>query len=218
MSDYINNVTQSQLSNMEEEEAFMANLLKILAVFIFIFFSCGCAKLLPSSKVIVDSPWKNYDDAKLAYEKIIPGSTTFDDLKKLNFDPYVVPNIELINAAQVINLFMPNQSIKFDDLEPGIQQCILNKHKCTAYKIETSVKNAKRIGNFWLDILTFKRDTINTGWEFHGLITIVDNVVTYKDPAGGKPLIKMEEIVKKPLGPLQEAASFIVSQATALLP
>lgn len=184
---------------------------EILIVFLFIF--TGCAKLLPSTKTKVNSPWDNFASAKAEYEKIIPGLTTLDDLKKLNFDPYEVSNIKIMNVTEIIGIFLPNPSIKKEDLDPGIQKCIENKHRCNAYLIAPAVLKKERVGNFWADIFTFKQHTIYTGWEFRGLITIVDDVVTYRDPAGGSPLIRKEEVEKKPLGPLQDIGKAVISEA-----
>lgn len=68
-----------------------------------------------------------------------------------------------------------------------------------------------------MDMFTFKRITTTDGWEFLGLIAIVDDVVTYRDPAGGRPLIKSEEVVNKPLGPLQEIGSVLENSAQGIL-
>ncbi|MEN6488711.1 MAG: hypothetical protein ABFD66_07485 [Smithella sp.] len=62
-----------------------------------------------------------------------------------------------------------------------------------------------------MDLFTFKRHNINSGWEFRGLITIVDNVVTYKDPPGGRPLIHTVQPDIKPLGPLQEVGGMVTT-------
>lgn len=188
----------------------MKTYLKYSVIFLFIF--TGCANLLPSSKSKVNSPWQDFNSAKLEYEKIIPGITTVDDLKKMNFNPYEVPNIRIMNVTEIIGVFLPNPSIKMEDLDPGIQKCIESRQRCTAYRIEPSVLDKKRVGNFWADTFSFKRHRVDTGWEFRGLLTIVDNVVTYRDPAGGKPLVKTEEIDTKPLGPLQEIGSVIISE------
>ena len=182
------------------------NVLAISSLFIIL---TGCASLLPSSKVTVKSPWENYDNAKADYEKITPGQTTLEDLHKLGFTPYKVPNVRILNVTEIITVFMPTPAIRIENLDQGIQRCIESKDRCTAYRIEPSILDSKRIGNFWLDLLSFKRDTVVTGWEFRGLITIVDNVVTYKDPPGGRPTINTEEIQKKPLGPLQDIGGAI---------
>ena len=195
----------------------MKTCINFLATFLALLIAMGCSSLLPSSKVTVKSPWKDYDSAKLDYEKIIPGTTTVAELNKLGFTPYDVPNIRILNATEIITVFMPTPAIKIEDLDPGIQKCIESKDRCTAYKIEPSIVDSTRIGNFWLDFFTFKRSTLSSGWEFRGLITIVDNVVTYRDPAGGRPAISTEEVQKKPLGPLQDIGGIIQGATPSLL-
>jgi hypothetical protein len=189
------------------------NSLVIIALFLMV---TGCASLLPHSTIITQSPWQNFDGAKLTYDKIIPGTTTVATLKKLGFDPYLTPNIKIMNVTEVEAIFLPNPSIKKEDLDIGIQKCIESKDRCTAYQILPSILNVKRIGNFWLDLFTFKRHTVNTGWEFKGLITIVDNVVTYRDPPGGRPLIHTDQIDVKPLGPAQEVGTVIITEIPKL--
>jgi hypothetical protein len=174
----------------------------------------SCAKLLPSSKKTLNSPWTDYESAKRDYMKIVPGVTTVADLKKLGFDPNLVPNIRIMSTTEVISIFIPNSSIVIESLAPGIQQCIQSKDRCTAYIIEPSIVGNKRTGNFWADFLTFKRVTNTSGWKFRGLIAIVDDVVSYRDPAGGQPLISEEEVQKRPLGPLQEIGGILQNALT----
>jgi hypothetical protein len=181
------------------------------AFFILLLFITGCTSLLPSTKITVNAPWDDFNSVKLAYEKITPGSTTKQELQKLGFDPYSVPNIRIMAVTEIISVFLPNPTIRIHDLDQGIQNCIESKDRCTAYQISPSMLKANRIGNFWLDLFTFKRHTINSGWEFRGLITIVDNVVTYKDPPGGRPLIHTEQLDIKPLGPLQEVGGMVTT-------
>lgn len=177
------------------------------------FFSCtlfvGCASLLPSSKATINSPWEDFNGAKAGYEKIIPGKTTVEQLNNMGFNPYAVPNIRILNATDTINIFMQNPSMRMENLDPGVQNCAAAKDRCTSYRIEPSILDSKRVGNVLLDLLTFKRHTISTGWEFRGLIILVDNVVVYKDPAGGRPSINIEEVQKKPLGPLQDPVGIL---------
>jgi hypothetical protein len=194
----------------------MKTRLKSFLIGIIFLILTGCAALLPSSKATVNSPWDDFNSAKQEYEKIIPEITTVSDLKKMSFNPYEVPNIRILNVTEIIGVFLPNPSIRIEDLDPGIQKCIEKKQRCTAYRIEPGVLDKKRVGNFWADLFTFKRHTIDTGWEFRGLITIVDDVVTYRDPAGGRPLVRTEEVVKKPLGPLQEIGGVIITEAPKL--
>ncbi len=195
----------------------MKSFMNFSVFFLTLLLFTSCASLLPSSKVTVKSPWKDYDSAKLDYEKIIPGITTVAELNKLGFNPREVPNIRIMNATEIIILFMPSPSIKIENLDPGIQKCIESKDRCTAYKIEPSLLESKRIGNFWLDMFSFKRDTVAFGWEFRGLITIVDDCVTYRDPSGGRPAISTEEIQRRPLGPLQDIGGIIQGATPSLL-
>jgi len=195
----------------------MRTCLNALVFFLAFLIFMGCTNLLPSTKVTVKSPWKDFDDAKLDYEKINPGITTVAELTKLGFNPYQVPNIRIMNATDIINIFMPNPSIRIEMLDPGIQKCIESKDRCTGYKIEPTLQDSKRIGGFWADLFGFKRDTVTTGWEFRGLITIVDNVVTYRDPAGGRPSISTQDIQKKPLGPLQDIGGIIPGVVPSLV-
>ena len=183
---------------------------KLFVMVLILFLFAGCASMLPTSKATIISPWEDFDSAKADYGKIIAGQTTVDELNKMGFNPYTVPNIRILNATDTINIFMQNPSMKIENLDPGIQKCLEVKARCTSYRIEPSILNSKRIGNFWADLFTFKRHTVATGWEIRGLIIIIDNVVVYKDPVGGRPSIHTEEVVNKPLGPLQDAGSDVV--------
>ena len=187
----------------------MKTTFQFLVMGFLLFIFVGCSSLLPSSKAIIISPWQDFDSAKAEYEKIIPGQTTIEELNKLGFSPYTGPNIRILNATDTINIFMQSPSIKIEDLDSGVQKCAQVKARCTSYRIEPSILQTQRIGNFWLDILHFKRHTKATGWEFRGLIVIIDNVVVYKDPVGGRPTIHTEEIQNQPLGPFQDSSDII---------
>lgn len=190
---------------------------QLSALALCLFLLGGCASLLPSKRVIVNSPWESFDNVKVNYEQIVPGETTLTELNNNGFNPYSVPNIRILNATDTINIFMQNPSIRLEDLDPGIQRCVAQKSLCTSYRIEPSILDGKRIGNFWLDLLTFKRHTVTKGWEFRGLLVVIDNVVVYKDPAGGRPMINTEEVQIKPLGPLQDPVNAIPISSSLLL-
>ena len=112
---------------------------------------------------------------------------------------------------------MPTPAIRIENLDQGIQKCIESKDRCKAYQIVPTMLDNKRIGSFWLDLFSFKRDTVTAGWKFRGLITIVDNVVTYRDPAGGRPSISTEEVQTKPLGPSQDIGGIVQGLTPSLL-
>ncbi len=121
----------------------------------------------------------------------------------------VTPAGEVTLEALTINIFMQNPLMRIENLDPGVQKCAEAKTHCTSYRIEPSIVDSKQVGNVLLNLLTFKRHTVSTGWEFRGLIILVDNVVVYKDPAGGRPSIHTENLQNKPLGPLQDPVSVI---------
>jgi hypothetical protein len=60
----------------------------------------------------------------------------------------------------------------------------------------------KRIGNFWLDSLNFKREAVTKGWSVEALLVFVDDLLVY-ELVGGQPTINEYEVRRNPLGPLQ---------------
>jgi len=70
------------------------------------------------------------------------------------------------------------------------------------YFMEPSRIERNRVGNFTLDFLNFKRDTLTTGWKFGALIVVINNQVVFKQWSG-RPRIEETELRRNPLGPLQ---------------
>lgn len=169
-----------------------------------ILATSGCLTLLPSAKQSTLSPWESFDNAKAAFDKIVPYSTTKAELKALGFDPFSTANIQILTYLDIMNHFMPNPSIKKDDLYEGIRACIDAREGCVAYKMEPKIVKTGRHGSVLLDLLNFKRHTIKTGWKFEALVVLIDGTVVYK-LWGGNPMIDESEEVKRPLGPLQDA-------------
>ncbi len=173
-------------------------------IVIVIFTTTGCAFLLPSEKKTIKSPWKTFGSAKSTFDKIKPYETTCQELKALGYDPFTTPNIKIINYLDIIQRFMENPSITKADLDQGLQDCIAAKDMCHAYEIAIEDIKRKRYGNFFLDILKFKRKRKETGWAFNALIVLRDSLVIYK-LWGGKPNINEKDEKKNPLGPLQDS-------------
>lgn len=170
-----------------------------------LLFQVGCSTLLPTGKAVTESPWKEYRDAKNAFDKIVVGETSVDDLKKLGFDVAASPNIKVLNYLDITASVQP---IPIQDLDPGLQACIRARDDCRAYVFEPNRIYAKRIGNFWLDILSFRRKTHETGWRFKALIVFVNSHVAYK-LASGEPQIDKLQDQRNPLGPLQDPAGMV---------
>mgnify|MGYP003387168949 CR=1 FL=1 len=162
----------------------------------------ACSSALPRTEDTTRSRWNHFEDALADYNKIIPQQTTTEELKALGYDPYTQPNIRILSYLEVTQRFMPNQSITLDDLDPGISDCVRAKSKCMAYEAHPKRIKSKRVGNAFLDVLTFKRRTIETGWSFDALIVINDGIVVYK-VWSGQPIVSGEKVRKNPLGPLQ---------------
>ena len=166
----------------------------------------GCTALLPKSKEITASPWQNYREAQQTFDLILPGITTYEDLKELSLDPETIPNIAILNYSDVLRRFMLNQSVTLSDLDRGVQECVMAKTVCRGLEINQKLVTKHRNGSFWLDLFGFKRETHVEGWRFSGLLLIKDEVVIYK-LTGGQPVIHETEHSQNPLGPVQSIGS-----------
>ncbi len=162
----------------------------------------GCQSALPSENETMESPWPTFDHTKNAYDLVIPNYTTVDELKELGFDPYTIPNVGILTYLDIIQRFIPNTSIKVEDLDEGIQRCIKAREACYAYEAAPSQTKKKRYGSVAADVMGFRKKTRITGWSFNALIVIIDDLVVYKI-WGGVPNFVEHKSRKTPLGPLQ---------------
>ncbi len=168
----------------------------------------ACSNLLPRSDTSNQSPWQNFEAAKVDYDKIVPNQTTKADLKKLGFDPFVTPNITLLNYLDLTTRFIPNSSITLNDLPPMVQKCLQMKDHCQGYAANPQHMHSQRFGNVALDLLNFRRETRTSGWRFETLLVLLDDTVVYK-LWGGDPNILKYEKKNNPLGPLQEVSDLL---------
>lgn len=166
------------------------------------FLLSGCSALLPRGESVAESPWQNFAEAQQTFDRIIPYTTTVQDLRALKLDPLQNPNITLLNYSDVLRRFIPSPSTDTRDLDPGVQDCIKAKSACKGYEVDQKTVKRRRYGNFLADFLNFKRKVDIVGWRFNGVILIKDEVVVYK-LTGGQPAIHEHEENKNPLGPLQ---------------
>src|SRR5258708_5960454 len=158
--------------------------------------------MLPRSKEATSSPWANYQEAQEAFDQLVPGETTAAELTGMKLDPSTNPNITILNYSDVLRRFLANQSISVADLDQGVRDCVAAKTACKGFEVNQKIVDKQRHGNFWLDLLGFKRNTHINGWAFTGLILVKDGVVVYK-LTGGQPAIVQEENANNPLGPVQ---------------
>lgn len=172
----------------------------------------GCSAMLPVGRTTVESTWETFDQAKAAFDRIIPYQTSRADLAALNFDPFKTPNIEILTYIDIVQHFMPNTSIRIEEMDKGVQECIRAGERCQAYEIKLRKLHSERYGSVFLDLFRFKRQTHQTGWYFTALVVMVDEVVVYK-LWSGKPQIDEDLYRKNPLGPLQEPADVATDAA-----
>ncbi len=156
-----------------------------------------------SGRSTTQSSWSDFAAAKAAFDQIQPGHTTRAELRTLGFDPYVNPNVRILNYLDIQNRFLPNQSVRMEDLPGPVRATLEAKEKSLAYELDLTVVRSQRYGNLMLDMLAFNRKTHETGWNFKALILINQERILYK-LWSGQPNIDRLEQKKKPLGPFQE--------------
>jgi hypothetical protein len=180
----------------------LASLLKTGFVVLLAALLGACASLLPESKQEVSNPWKNFAAAKQSFDKIIPFETSLQTVRALGFDPDTTPNMQVLNQAQVISAVLPSPLQDRGSVPRGVRLCMRAGATCTGYAMEPSQTEQQRVGNFFLDVLNFRRDTVTTGWKFAALIVVIDGQVVYKQWSG-QPQIHLTAEQSNPLGPLQ---------------
>ena len=175
------------------------NLLLRLTIILPFMLQLGCTALLPRGRTIAESPWLKYVDAKGAFDSIVVGKTTVENLKELGFDIKDSPNLKILNYLDIAATV---QAIPIQELDPGLQACLRARADCRAYVFEPKRTYTQRIGNFWLDVFNFRRKTHETGWRFKALIVFVNHHVAYKLSSGDPQIDQLQDQIT-PLGPFQ---------------
>ena len=174
-----------------------------LPAFALVTFTTGCKSLFPTEDNRPQNGWKSYEDALNAFNQIVPHQTSLKDLCAMGFDPTNSPNVRILTYLDVIERFLPNQSIQKSDMPNDVRYCLEAKDGCKGFELLIESNHRKRYGSLPLDILGFKKNTRITGWSFRALLVVQNDVVTYK-LASGEPNIDRTEKRFKPLGPFQE--------------
>lgn len=162
----------------------------------------GCGGLLPRSHQSVNVSWSNFAEAKAAFDRIEPNATTVAGLAALGFDPYTSPNTTILTYLDLIKYFMPNPSLRLEDLDPAVRDCISARDACRGFRISAGEKHSKRHGNVVADLFNFRRRATQSGWQFTALLLAQGDRITYK-LWGGQPNLDGETDRRNPLGPLQ---------------
>ncbi|MFA6313492.1 MAG: hypothetical protein WCV99_22070 [Sterolibacterium sp.] len=164
----------------------------------------ACGELLPRSEAITDGPWRTYEEAQQAFERIVPHQTTVTGLRVLGLDPESNPNITILLYSELLGRYVINPSILASPLDAGVLECLRVGNRCRGYEVDYHVTRRKRYGNFLADLFNFRRKTEIVGWRFKAMVLVADDIVVYK-ATGGQPAIHEFEESNNPLGPLQGA-------------
>jgi hypothetical protein len=176
-----------------------------MKIFVFVLaamLGTGCSALLPHGERKVTSEWDSFEDAKTAFDRVVPYETREDDLEMLGFSPAGRANVRILNHADIGERFMPVILRNGDNLPEGLRSCLARTDDCYAYEVERRVTRDQRFGNFFADFMNFKRRTKIEGWEFNALILLLDRQVVYKLWSGTPDINEYHEETN-PLGPLQ---------------
>ena len=118
----------------------------------------------------------------------------------------------MLSYLGVIERFIPRDFIRFDDLDPTVQQCIEARERCTGYVFHPERLHKERLGNWFLDILGFQRTTVNYGWSADIVLLVMDGHVAYK-VMSGRPHIEDFHHDVQPLGPFQDLGGTVLHTA-----
>jgi hypothetical protein len=162
----------------------------------------GCTSLLPTSRTDVASRWTSYEDAERALATMQAFEARRDDVHRQGLDPRLGPGITVLHFADVLQRFAAVVQSRPDHVDPGVNACLQAGQRCSGYAISVKKLSRQRVGNFWVDSLDFRRETVTTGWSVEVLLVFVDDTLVYK-LVGGQPTIREVDVQRKPLGPLQ---------------
>ena len=76
----------------------------------------GCRSLFASGSNSVQSPWKDFAEAKTAFDQIMPGQTTTNELECQGFDPFSSPNVKILTyrgAEHTVEFLQPSERFLF---------------------------------------------------------------------------------------------------------
>lgn len=185
---------------------------RLLLCLLVFFFLTACGSPLPRTEDVTKSPWNSFKQAMSAYDKIILNQTTIEELQQLGFNPYSTPNVKILSYLDILQKFMPTNSVKLEHLPVSVRNCLMKQEACIAYEAHPGIIKRKRVGSVFNDLLGFKRKTIETGWRFDALIVLDNGVAVYKIWSG-VPFLDSEKSRKNPLGPLQGSGSSLARDA-----
>jgi hypothetical protein len=175
-----------------------------VAVCALSLMGCSGERLLPRDKANA-ATFQTYEQVEAAYATVIAGTTTTADLSKIGFDLKITPNVEVLSYVGVVER-LPEKSRSPDRFPPQVQACIRAQDRCVAYLFRSERVESRHVGNAFLDLAGFERDTIHSGWSAEVVLLVQDERVVYKLMTG-HPRIEETQTSTQPLGPLQNLGS-----------
>ncbi len=161
----------------------------------------ACSTMLPETHTKTTS-FQSFEEARAALEALEPRKSDRQTLESYGFGPAQHPNMTLLTHADVAHRYVPSALLKREDLDPGILACLEARDACRGVEIIGARISKVRTGWFWPDFFNFHRRTETTGWRFTAMVLLVNDQIVYRSWSG-QPKIDEVEIVKRPLGPLQ---------------
>jgi len=106
--------------------------------------STGCKSvLLPTdNNYQPQNTWQTYEQALAAFDKIVPHQTSVHDLCGMGFDPTNSPNMKVMTYLDVIQRFLPNQSVTKADMPNDVRYCLEAKDAAGAMNSLSTVRSA----------------------------------------------------------------------------
>ena len=158
--------------------------ISLIAIGALSLVGCAGLGLLPYQSRAANSNFKSYGQVQAAYGQIVPGVTRASDLAALGFDATRSPNAEVLSYLGVVERLVPRDSLKFDKLDPAIQNCIDSRDHCTAYVFHPQQRTQEQTGNPLLNLFGFGRTIYGHGWSADVVLLIEDGRVSYKVMSG----------------------------------
>jgi len=164
---------------------------------------CACGTLLPRETENAAQDFDSYREVQFAYSSVNPTVTQTPELARLGFYIDSAPNVRILSYLGVMEHFMPTGSVTINDVDPAVRRCIEARQTCVGYVFNFQHREEQRVGNVALDMLSFSRTTVTTGWSAEVLFLVEDRTVIYKLLSGSPNVDERHENVR-PLGPLQD--------------
>lgn len=177
-----------------------------VAICALLLMGCGGDRLLPRERANATA-FQTYEQVETAYSTIVPGTTTTADLSKIGFDVKTTPNVEVLTYVGVVDR-LPETSRAPGHFPPQVQACIQAQDRCIAYLFRSERVESRHVGNAFLDLAGFKRETVNSGWSAEVVLLVQDERVVYK-LMSGHPRIEDSRTSTQPLGPLQNLGNTV---------